>query len=141
MANSLRFYHDSSLYQEVTAENPIVTTQSTIGVGNPMDYTVYLGSPAVGTRFLPPSPLPQIVVSIVDADSGSGEPAHAVKLALSTEDLDVAEAGADLQVGAEILSGQVNAVPIYLRLSDTLGVVGVYADISLVAAADEYPLF
>jgi hypothetical protein len=72
-----------------------------------------------------------IVVSIVDANAGTGAPATEFKLALSSGGLTSATAGAALTLSSSITSGVANAVPIYTRRDSVLGVAGSYTDISI----------
>ena len=72
----------------------------------------------------------QIVVSIVDADDQTGVDAADIKLSLTSAVLDSATGGASLNLGATILGGAANAVPVYYRWSNNTG-SGVYTDISL----------
>lgn len=133
MSITLKFYHDAALTQEINSGNPLTATQETDGAIGPVDKTIYLGSTASGNKFQAVSDpgVDPVVVSVVDAASGSGAPASEFKLALSSGGLSTAVAGADLALSATLLSGVSNAVPIYTRRTSALTVAGSYTDISL----------
>jgi hypothetical protein len=133
MAISFKFYHDSSLTQEITALNPLTATQDTAGVLGAVDKTIYFGSPLSGNQAEATSDpgVDAVVVSVVDANSGTGAPATEFKLALSSGGLATATAGAALTLSATILSGAANCVPIYTRRDSALAVAGSYTDITL----------
>jgi len=133
MAISFKFYHDSALTQEITVGNPLTATQDTAGLAGPVDKTIYLGSTLTGNKAQANSDpgVDAIVVSIVDADAGTGAPASEFKLALSSGGLASATAGAALTLSTSITSGVANAVPIYTRRDSALAVAGAYTDISL----------
>lgn len=133
MTITYKFFHDSSLTQEITALDPLTATQETSGALGPVDKTVYLGSVASGNKAEASSDpgVDPIVVSVVDTASGSGAPASEIKLALSSGGLSTAVAGAALTLATEILSGVGNAVPIYVRRASALTVPGAYTDIQL----------
>jgi len=133
MATSFKFYHDSALTQEITALNPLTATQDTAGILGAVDKTIYLGSTLTGNKAEANSDpgVDAIVVSIVDANAGTGAPATEFKLALSSGGLTSATAGAALTLSASITSGVANAVPIYTRRDSALAVAGSYTDISI----------
>lgn len=133
MTISFKFYHDASLTQEITVGNPLTATQDTAGILGPVDKTVYLGSTLTGNKAqVAADPgVTAIVVSIADADAGTGAPATEFKLALSAGGLDTAVAGDPLTLSTSITSGVASAVPIYTRRDSALTVAGSYTDISL----------
>jgi hypothetical protein len=133
MAISFKFYHDSALTEEITALNPLTATQDTAGILGAVDKTIYLGSTLTGNKAEANSDpgVDAIVVSIVDANAGTGAPATEFKLALSSGGLTSATAGAALTLSASITSGVANAVPIYTRRDSALAVAGSYTDISI----------
>jgi hypothetical protein len=133
MAISFKFYHDSALTSEITSGNPLTATQDTAGILGPVDKTIYLGSTLTGNEVQAESDpgVDAIVVSIVDADAGTGAPATEFKLALSSGGLASAIAGDPLTLSTSITSGVANAVPIYTRRDSALAVAGAYTDISL----------
>jgi hypothetical protein len=46
-------------------------------------------------------------------------------------------AGAALDIGVQVNSGVANAVPVYVRVHDSTGAIGINTDLSLVAVACE----
>lgn len=133
MAISFKFYHDAALTEEITALNPLTATQDVDGVLGAVDKTVYLGSTDAAKKvqvYADPG-VDAIVVSIADADAGTGAPASEFKLALSSGGLDAAVAGASLTLSTSISGGVANAVPIYTRRDSALAVAGSYTDVTL----------
>lgn len=133
MAVSFKFYHDSGLTSEITSGNPLTATQDTAGVLGAVDKTIYLGSTLAGNKVQANSApgTDPIVVSISDADAGTGAPATEFKLALTAGGLDTATAGASLTLSTSITSGVANAVPIYTRRDSALAAAGSYTDLTL----------
>lgn len=133
MTISFKFYHDAALTQEITSGNQLVATQDTAGLLGPVDTVIYLGSTVTGNKVQATSSpgVDPIVVSIVDADAGTGAPASEFKLALSSGGLASATAGASLTLSTTINSGVANAVPIYTRRDSVLAVAGTYTDLTL----------
>ena len=98
----------------------------------PVDKVVYFGSPATGKK-LQSSVTPgttALQVAVSDA-AGGGVAVGDVKLALSSVGLGSATGGAALNIGTTILSGAVNAVPVFARLTSSLTTIGNYDDVSL----------
>lgn len=133
MAVSFKLYHDSALTQEITSGNPLTATQDTGGALGAVDKTIYFGSVAADTKAQATSDpgVDAIVLSVADADAGTGAPATEFKLALSSGGLASAVAGAALSLSATVNSGVPNAVPIYTRRASALAVAGGYTDITL----------
>lgn len=133
MATSFKFYHDAALTSEITVGNPLTATQDTAGILAAVDKTIYLGSTLTGNKAQANSNpgVDAIVVSVTDADAGTGAPATEFKLALSAGGLAGATAGASLTLSTSITSGVANAVPIYTRRDSALTVAGSYTDITL----------
>jgi hypothetical protein len=100
--------------------------------GGSGDGVFWVGIPATDQMLQAASDpgIDQLVVSIVDDDDQTGVDATDIKLALSAAGLDSATAGASLNLGATILGGSANAVPVYYRWANGTG-AGVYTDISL----------
>lgn len=100
--------------------------------GGTGDGVFWVGIPATDTKIQAASDpgIDQIVVSVVDGDDQTGVDATDVKLALSSAGLTGATGGAALNLGATILGGSANAVPVYYRWANDTG-AGVYTDISL----------
>lgn len=137
-----RGFHDAALTQEITSGNPLVATH-VVGATDPVDDIIYLGSNAA-TMKLQKSVNPgtdPVVLSVVDAASGSGSPATEFKLSLSNGGLSGATAGASLSLSHTLLSGVANAVPIHVRRTSALNVAGGYADVSMqMLAVTESPV-
>lgn len=136
MAISFKFYHDAALTQEITADplvTPLTASQDAGGSLGAVDKTIYFGSTVTANKVqdsVNPG-VDAIVVSIVDADAGTGAPTSEFTLALSSGGLATATAGAALTLSATLNSGVANAVPIYTRRASSIAVAGAYTDISL----------
>lgn len=130
MAISLDFYTNSGLS---SVAGSLSAMQAADGSSAAVDQIIYLGSTAGGKKFRAQSNPggDQIVVSIVDAASGAGPAASAVKLAISAGGLDSATAGAPLSVGTQLLSGVANALAIHVRIDTPALAIGNYSDLSL----------
>lgn len=133
MAITFAFFHDAALTQQITSGNPLTATQDASGGLGPVDKTIYFGSPSSGKQAQAESDpgVDPIVISVVDANAGTGAPASEFKLALSSGGLASAVAGDPLTLSHTILSGTANAVPIYTRRASALTVAGAYSDVSL----------
>jgi len=131
MALTFTFYNDAGLTQ--TAAN-VSVLQATDGTSPAVDRVVYLGSTAAGKKlqaFVDPGVDP-VTVGLADAATGSGVEAAHVRLAASQAGLDAATPGASLNLAAQILSGSVNAVAVWLRIDTPALVAGTYTDLSLI---------
>lgn len=135
MALSFKLYTDAGLTTPLVSN--LVCAQKADGSSDPVDKVVYLGSTTANRKIEADSNpgVDQIVVSIVDAAPGSGHPATEVKLATTLLGLGSATGGDPLNLGTSILSGVENAVPIYIRVDDTTGVVGTSTELSIAIAA------
>ncbi|MCK9386124.1 MAG: hypothetical protein M0Q15_16055 [Nevskia sp.] len=136
MSTSFKFFHDAALTQEITADplvNPLTASQYTDGSLGAVDKLIYFGSAATGMKAqLTADPgVGAIVVSIVDADGGTGAPDSEFKLALSSGGLATAVAGAALTLSHTINSEVANAIPIYTRRASALTSAGSYTDLTL----------
>jgi hypothetical protein len=133
MTITFKFYHDSALTEEITSGNPLTATQDTAGGLGYVDKTIYLGSTTEGNVLQVSSDpgVDPVVVSIVDADAGTGAPATEFKLALTSGALGSAVAGDPLSLSATLPSGVSNAIPIYTRRASALTTPGTYSDITL----------
>lgn len=131
MAISLIFYSDAALTVPITP--PLNAPQADDGSTGPLDFVLYLGSATAGKKFQAASNpgIDDIVLSVVDSAPGTGHPASEVKLAATLGGLDVATGGAPLDLGPQILSGAANAVPVFVRINDTTGVVATSTELSL----------
>lgn len=129
------FYSDAALTTQLQTGTPLAVSQNLTTGADPVDSIIYFGSPTTaGTVEAVDAADPgvnDITLSVADAASGSGQPATAVRLALSAGGLDTATPGAALAIGASVLSGAVNAVAIHVRIDDQTDTVGVYTDLSL----------
>lgn len=97
---------------------------------------VYFGSPVAGKKLQKVSDpgIDALQVSVMDSAGGSGLAAADVKLASSFAGLDGAVGGAALGIGATLLSGPGNAVPVFVRVGGALTAEGNYDDVSLSVA-------
>lgn len=132
MAITFKFYHDAALTSEITALNPLTATQETSGALGPVNKTIYFGSTASGTKVRATSNpgVDAIVISVADANAGTGAPATEFKTSLSP--ITGSEtAGAALTLSHTVNSGVANAVPIYTRRTSAVVTAGTYTDISL----------
>lgn len=122
-------YIDAGLTQQFDTSSPLTASAINSGSG---DGVFWIGDPDDTIKIQADSDpgIDQIVVSIADADGGTGVAASAIKLALTSAGLGSATGGASLNVGATILGGAANAVPVYFRWSNAVG-SGTYTDISL----------
>lgn len=105
--------------------------QSVDGSTGSQTATLYFGSTASGktVRAASNPGVDSIVLSIADSSS-SGSPATDVTLALEPT-FAGRSAGAALNLGLQVNSGVANAVPVYVRVHDSTGVIGVNTDLSL----------
>lgn len=132
MPISFKFFHDAALTSEITALNPLTATQETSGALGPVNKTIYFGSTATGTKaqVVADPGVAAIVISVVDANAGTGAPATEFRLSLSP--ITGAETpGAALTLSHTHNSGVVNAVPIYTRRTSAVVVAGTYTDLTL----------
>ena len=130
MAFSLKPYADSGLTAQ--ASN-ITAAQASDGSSAAVDRVVYIGSTVAGKKFQAFSNpgVDNIVVSLVDANSGGGVQAAHAKLATTQAGLASAVAGAALSLGTQILSGAANARAVWLRIDTPALAEGAYTDLSL----------
>lgn len=98
------------------------------------DRLVYFGSPATG-KTLQDAEAPgvdPVMVSVVDAATGAGLPASAIKLAATSGGLAGATPGAALSLGVLVASGAANAKTVHVRFDTSAGTVpNDYTDLSL----------
>jgi hypothetical protein len=133
MAVSFKFYHDSALTSEITSGNPLTAIQDAAGLLGAVDKIIYFGSTISANQIQAASDpgTDAIVVSIADANAGTGSPAAEFKLALSSGGLAGATAGASLSLSHTVPGGVANAVPIHTRRDSALTVAGTYTDLTL----------
>lgn len=135
MSLSFKFYTDAQLSTPHTGN--LVATQNVDGSSDPVVRTLWLGSVTASRRLQANSNpgVDQITVSIVDAAPATGNPATDVTLALTQNGLAVATPGAPLNLGVQVLSGAINAVPVWIRIDDSTGVVASSTELSLTTNA------
>lgn len=132
MAITFKFYHDAALTQEINSGNPLTATQDGGALLGPVDKTIYLGSTVAGNKLqVTSSPgVDPVVVSVVDAASGSGAPVTEFRLSINP--ITGAETpGASLSLSHTLTSGVSNAVPIYTRRTSVLTTPAAHSDVSL----------
>lgn len=122
---ALSLYVDSAL--TTLATPPLAFTQDNLGAIPPHQRQFYLGSTDSLLKFQADSApgVDPITLQIVDTATGSGQPASAVKLATTQAGLAGATGGASLALGVQILSGVVNAVPVWVQFDDATGAIAV----------------
>lgn len=131
MAISFGFYFDSAKTLSLTTA--AVFSMNADGSTGPVDTILYLGSTTASRKAQAASNpgVDQLSVSIEDSNPAGGEPAGAVKLALTAAGLDTASAGAPLSLGITELLSSESGFPVHVRVTDQTGVVGNYADLAL----------
>lgn len=115
-----RFFSDPALTAPLTS----LPLANLVGAG-PVPAVIYFGNPVAGT-VLSGDP---ITVSVVDAQTGSGLPATAVRVALSEGDLE--SAGQSVSLGATLLAGVDGAVAIWLLADTGAAAAGWYTDLTI----------
>lgn len=130
MALTLKVYSDAGLTSELKKLNVL---QRSDGVTGPVDAVFYLGSTETNKKFEASSDpgVDDIVISVVDSDTGAGQASTAVKLSFTAAGLDTAIAGDPLTVGSQILSEVANAVEVHARIEATNFTEGTYTDLSI----------
>lgn len=129
---ALNLYLDAALTTPATL--PLAFNQDDQGDIPPHQRQFFLGSTdATGTLFQAASDpgIDAIVLSIVDAASGSGQPASSIKLATTQSGLTSATGGASLTLGTDISSGMAGAVEIWVQWDDTTGIAATDSNISI----------
>lgn len=130
MANSTswKFYSDAALTQEVATAFQILQNVN----GNTPDaervFQFWLGSTFAARKLQRASNpgVDQIILGIVDDDVVNGQPANALKIyqgAAPPADWNQIAGGNQIVLGTELLSGAANAIPIFVRWDDALGVI------------------
>lgn len=128
-------YTDAALTTPLTGS--LVFAQSADGSTGAMVATIYIGSP-VALRVLRAAANPGVdplVLSVTDS-SGSGSPAADVTLGLEGGFVGRAP-GAPLSIGTQINGGLANAVPVFIRVEDSTGDIGVHTDLALTLTVGE----
>jgi hypothetical protein len=122
---SFGFYSDSNLTQPISGNFQISSGTS--------DYLFYIGNVSESIK-LQDATYPGVSIvylSINDATVGSGPEATWIKLALTQAGLTSAVAGQSLALGSTILGGVQNALPIWVRISNSLSGATSSTDLSL----------
>lgn len=128
-------YTDAALTTPLTGS--LVFAQSADGSTGAMVTTIYIGSP-VALRVLRAAANPGVdplVLSVTDS-SGAGSPAADVTLGLEGGFVGRAP-GAPLSIGTQINGGLANAVPVFIRVEDSTGDIGVHTDLALTLTVGE----
>lgn len=133
---TFQFYTDAGL--TTPKVGPLAVSEAFDGSTGPIDTVLYYGS-TNAARSLRNAASPgtgQVTVSIVDAATGSGQPAGIIKLASTQGGLAAATAGAPLNLGTVINGGSAGAKQVWVRIDITLAggnlALGTYTDLSLV---------
>lgn len=131
------FYYHTDAGLTAPLAGPLDFAQSVDGSTGAQVATLYFGSASSGRTLRAASNpgVDSIVLSVVDAGAG-GSPAGDVTLALEPT-FSGRVGGAPLDIGVQVNSGAANAVPIYVRVQDSTGVIGINTDISLTATLCE----
>ncbi len=120
---NLNLFTDSGLTTAATL--PLAFAQDTLGVVTPHQRQFWLGSNDVSLKFraLSNPGVDQVQLQIVDTGSGTGQPASAIKLALTQGGLASATGGAALNLGVQVLSGVANALSVWVQFDDATAIV------------------
>lgn len=112
---------------------PISVVQRTDDSIPPVDIQRWLGHDNAAEKIQAESNpgVDQIVLSVIDANAGAGNPTTAVKLATTKAGLDSAVAGDPLNAGVEIAGGAAGAFEYWMRVEDLTDTVGQYTDLSV----------
>lgn len=129
--STFQLFTDANLTIPFTGS--LTAQQNVDGSTGRQDFSLYLGSNTAGKLLKAESNpgVDQIVLSVVDAAAGSGHPASDVKLALTQGGLATATGGASLNLGTTIQAGVVNALRIWVGMTDSTQVVGTSTELSL----------
>ena len=130
MAYTFGFFSDPALTTRISQRLAFVQADA---MPVPDDKIVWFGSPnatVICKAAASPGVTP-IMVAVDDAGGSSGSPAANVKLALSSASLATATGGAALALPAVINGGQIGAIAIHIRVTDSTHVPGVNNDLSL----------
>jgi hypothetical protein len=131
MAQTFGFYLNSSLTTPITKLSQAFAEDGSDGA---VDRLVYIGSTVSGKKLLAATdPGVDPIPIFVDDEDGEeeGQSVDGVKLALSQADLDTAVAGAPIDGPSQILSGAINALPVWIRREPTELEEGTYNDLKL----------
>jgi hypothetical protein len=131
MTVSLKFYLDANLSNPLST--PLSFEQAADGSTGPQTRVIYLGSASSNRQFEAAvnSGVDPILLSVIDSQPGIGQEVSNVRLGFTPNDVVTAMPGAALALPATLLSGATNAIPIYIQVQDTTGLVGTDSNISL----------
>lgn len=134
MSITWQFYADAGL---TIALDPVAATQ--VQAGDPSDVLVYFGSTTADKQLQSDTDpgTNAVQLTIYDTASGSGLAAATVTTALSYSELGTNTPGAALSLGVTLLSGAINAVPVYLRFDGGAAAIGAYTDLQFRVSAVE----
>lgn len=120
-----------AFYSDPALTTPVSTLAvTTLLSGDAVNQVVYFGNPAAGLT-LAPAIDDSITVAVIDAATGSGLPAAAVRLATSEAALVSATPGVPLDLGASLASGAGGSVAVWLQVAPGAAAAGAYNDLSL----------
>lgn len=133
MSNSLNFWQDAGMTVPFTLLEAVQTTD---GGAAAVDRIAYLGSTTAGNVFQATSDpgVDDVLLTIVDSETGLQIPDTTLRLALSLGGLDGATPGADLVLGTDLLSGAGNAMAVHVRIDAAAIAAGNYDNLSLVTS-------
>ncbi len=128
---AFQFWTDAALTQPLVGNLPV--NQQSDGSTPPVQFQLWLGDDDPAWKYEDDTNpgVANILVSIIDAAPGSGNPVTDVKLATSQAGLPVAVAGDPLDLGATVINGgSVNARQVWIEADDSTGVVGTSTELS-----------
>jgi hypothetical protein len=122
---SFAFYLDSSLTQMVTSNVEVPEGTN--------DMRFYLGSTNASVKLQNATApgVDSIVIAVEDTNPGSNAEASWIKLAFTQAGLSGASGGASLSVGTTVYGGVSSAVPIWVRIANSLSGAASSTDLSL----------
>lgn len=129
---AFNFYTDSALTQPQVGN--LIATQRSDGSTGPVKFQLWLGDDDPAFKYQADSDpgVDNVVVSVLDAVPGSGNPDTDVKLAVTEAGLVGATPGAALDLGTtEIVGGSVNAKQVWIQVEDSTGTVGTSTELSV----------
>jgi len=131
MTISLQFYLDQNLTMPLSG--PLTFEQATDLSTGPQTKVIYLGSTLPSRQFEAASNpgVDPILVTVTDSEPGTGQETTNVRLALDPNNLASITPGDNLSLPVTILSGSINAVPVYVQVEDTNGMVATDTSLSL----------
>jgi hypothetical protein len=128
------FFDDSGLSVQSAG---ITAMQATDGSSAAVDREVFIGVTDTDRAYFAASDpgVDDIMVSIVDAESGTSLLPSSLRMALDAGDLGAATPGAALAIGTDVQPGSVNAVSFWVRTDTAAFAAGVYDNLSLTTNA------